>query len=129
MSLLPPAFSGSENAVAILSKSAARSDPNSGLIFVVFRDDIRPEVTFYSDKKVIVAEDAKQMAALLPPTPSAPAIFTKGLLDEISTTCTVEPVAESGNFVYVRLTRKAAYLPSEVTASITVSTSPYDIFG
>jgi 4-amino-4-deoxy-L-arabinose transferase-like glycosyltransferase len=107
-SILPPLFTKSEDAVAVLSRAAARADPDSALIFVVFRDDIRPEVTYYSDKKVIVAEDARQMASLLPPGRPAPAIFTKADVQEISTTCAIEPVSEFGDYVYVRLSRRGA---------------------
>lgn len=107
-SILPPLFTKTEDAVAILSRSSARTDPDSALIFVVFKDDIRPEVTYYSDKKVIVAEDARQMAALLPPGRPAPAIFAKANVQEISTTCAIESVSELGDFVYVRLTRRGA---------------------
>jgi 4-amino-4-deoxy-L-arabinose transferase-like glycosyltransferase len=105
-SILPPLFTKTEDAVAILSRSAARTDPDSALIFVFFKDDIRPEVTYYSDKKVIVAEDARQMASLLPLNSPAPAIFAKANLQEVSTTCAIEPVADSGEYVYVRLTRR-----------------------
>lgn len=107
-SLLPPLFTKDEDAVAILSREAARTDAGSSLIFVYFRDDNRPEVTFYSDKRVIVAEDANQMAALLPPSGPAPAIFAKADEQEISTTCAIEPVSEYGDYVYVRLTRRGA---------------------